>query len=211
MTAGTETGAVARYRRKPVEVEAIQWTGGNVDEMQEFTGHRADNEDEVFQSFPNIDDGAQLAVLWTERSRRYCELPVGSWAIRESDGSGFYPCAGDVFASTYEPADEPSAALDRDRLVDLIGKRTAMYGFAAEDLADAILAIIGSEDGEAEHARQLIAHAEAADAGYRLAAVKVAVYEFLHGHQGREVPAMALDLAVSLKKIIDGSEEADDA
>ena len=65
-----------------------------------------------------------------------------------------------------------------------------------------------SED-EAAEARHLMADAQAAETAYRLAAAKVAVYEFLHQHGRSESPAfqVALDLAVSLRKIIDGIDE----
>ena len=54
-----------------------------------------------------------------------------------------------------------------------------------------------------------VANAQAADTAYRLAAVKVAVYEFLHQYGHSSLPSfqVALDLAVSLRKIIDGTEE----
>ena len=65
-----------------------------------------------------------------------------------------------------------------------------------------------SED-EAAEARRLMADAHAADTAYRLAAVKVTVYEFLHqyGHSESPVFKVAIDLAVSLRKIIDGEVE----
>jgi predicted amidohydrolase len=73
-----------------------------------------------------------------------------------------------------------------------------------------ILAITGS-DGEAAFARQLVAQAEAADAGYKVAAVRAGLYEFLHQYGRSALPAfkVAIDLAVSLRKIIGdlGSEE----
>lgn len=67
-----------------------------------------------------------------------------------------------------------------------------------------------SEDEEAAGARQLLADAQAADTAYRLAAVKVVVYEFLHQYGHSELPTfkVALDLAVSLRKIIDGTDGA---
>ena len=66
-----------------------------------------------------------------------------------------------------------------------------------------------SSEGEAAEVRQLMADAQAADTAYRLAAVKVAVYEFLHQYGRSDLPTfkVALDLAVSLRKIIDGDEE----
>ncbi len=28
-----------RYRKKPIEIEAVQWTGDNLDEIARFIGH----------------------------------------------------------------------------------------------------------------------------------------------------------------------------
>ena len=58
-------------------------------------------------------------------------------------------------------------------------------------------------------ARRLVADAEAADTVYRLAAVKVVVYEFLHQYGHSELPTfqVALDLAVSLRKIVEGRDD----
>jgi hypothetical protein len=57
----------------------------------------------------------------------------------------------------------------------------------------------------AEHARHLIAQARAADAEYKVAAVRAEVYTFLHQY-GRSTSAsyqVAIDLASSLRKIVD--------
>ena len=76
-------------------------------------------------------------------------------------------------------------------------------------LAEDILAIAGDE--EAALARRLVAQAEAADAKYKVAAVRAAVYTFLHQYGRSELPTfkVAIDLAVSLRRIVDnlGSEE----
>lgn len=93
------TGA-SRWRKKPVVIEAIQWTGDNDDEVEDVAGIRADNGDPVFIRIGSRHTRA--AVLWTEKSKRYCQVQPGSWIIAESDGEGFYPCTGVVFAATYE-------------------------------------------------------------------------------------------------------------
>jgi hypothetical protein len=72
------------------------------------------------------------------------------------------------------------------------------------------LAVIGTEE-EAALARHLVAQAKAADAGYKVAAVRAGLYTFLHQYGRSELPAfkVAIDLAVSLRKIVDdlGDEE----
>jgi hypothetical protein len=41
-------------------------------------------------------------ILWIAKSKTWTDLEAPQWIIAESDGSGFYPCAEDVFASAYE-------------------------------------------------------------------------------------------------------------
>lgn len=79
------------YRRKPTTCEAWQWDG-DYDAVIEFL---------VPQAADVYGDG-ELAfrVIKSQSSAR---IPLGDWIIREADGSGFYPCAADVFAATYEP------------------------------------------------------------------------------------------------------------
>lgn len=79
-----------------------------------------------------------------------------------------------------------------------------------ERSADATAPAEGSEG--VAFARQLVAQAEAADAEYKVAAVRAAVYTFLHQYGRSALPAfkVAVDLAVSLRTIIDdldGGEE----
>jgi hypothetical protein len=42
---------------------------------------------------------------------------VGDWVIRETDGSGVYPCKADVFAETYEEVLLPPVGEDGELLV----------------------------------------------------------------------------------------------
>jgi hypothetical protein len=86
----------------------------------------------------------------------------------------------------------------------------SMGDTAIADCGRAILAITGSEE-ESALARRLVAQAEAADDGYKVAATRAALHEFLHQYGRSTLPTfkVAVDLAVSLRKIVDdpGSEE----
>lgn len=88
-----------RYRKRPVEVDAIQWTGQNLGDVQAFGSGAV--------GIGTLDGGA--LPLWVIKSAATCRVERGDWIIRETDGSGFYPCAGDVFAATYEPVLEAGA------------------------------------------------------------------------------------------------------
>lgn len=77
---------IARYRKKPVEVEAVQWTGENWQEIKDFAGS-----DVAF-------DG-RLYVFTLEGTLK---ADIGDYIIKGVKGE-FYPCKPDVFEKTYEP------------------------------------------------------------------------------------------------------------
>lgn len=84
---------VAKYRKKPVVIEAIQVSIDNYDDVRSFcpkvqarvvgvTGHRWN------YAIPTL-EGTMTAI-------------DGDWIIKGVKGE-FYPCKPDVFAATYEP------------------------------------------------------------------------------------------------------------
>lgn len=80
-----------RVRKRPVEAQAIHWTGDNLGAVYDFI----DDDDKVhFWQSP----GGGLA-LETAKSGA---LPVylGDWILR--DDTGTYPCRADVFDAAYE-------------------------------------------------------------------------------------------------------------
>lgn len=75
-----------RFRKKPVVIEAVQWTGENTDEMWAFAG-------------ANVSCGLPEILVHTLEGTM-CGLP-GDWIIKGVKGE-FYPCKPDIFAATYE-------------------------------------------------------------------------------------------------------------
>lgn len=104
-----------KYRKRPLEVEAVQWLG-DLEEMQAFTGIMQNMDGDAntprFLPASAIDvDGERIwsephAHLWVEANLTWVPLPVGQWVLKDS--AGFYPCKRDIFAQTYEPVSEPS-------------------------------------------------------------------------------------------------------
>lgn len=114
-----------KYRKKPVEIEAMQWLGyDNIDAMDamgEFTDEyttTASGKAAVRTLFMPLESDLALEVLGkeevSERSTRgytavvyddlhgtWVNLKTGQWVIRGVQGE-FYPCDADVFAATYE-------------------------------------------------------------------------------------------------------------
>lgn len=87
-----------RFRKKPVEIEAIQWTGDNLDEAVSFCAGNA--------SYELMARGnAELVISTLEDGEDRVAKHVGSrgdWIIRGVQGE-FYPCKPDIFEATYEP------------------------------------------------------------------------------------------------------------
>ncbi len=80
-----------RFRKLPVEIEAVRYDGVNLDEVVEFTGieHR-----------PEQGDGRPFAIVTLEGTML---AQPGDWIIKGVQGE-FYPCKPDIFEQTYEAA-----------------------------------------------------------------------------------------------------------
>jgi hypothetical protein len=108
-----------RFRKKPVEVEAVQWTGDNADEIKAFVGVR-DNGECRFLTPDEITGAWTEAHVYDELHDTWVTVYTGQWVIKGVKGE-FYPCAEDVFAETYEPVEargESLRQLIRDSLAD---------------------------------------------------------------------------------------------
>lgn len=75
-----------KFRKEPVVIEAVHFTGKNFDEVEDFVGGDASVH------------GAEV-VIATLEGRMICSL--GDWIIKGVNGE-FYPCKPDIFEKTYE-------------------------------------------------------------------------------------------------------------
>jgi hypothetical protein len=82
------------YRKKPIEVEAIQFTGDNVAEIWGAFGA-----DGIYG--PTEKNPEHLILTTTHGDPAPCR--VGDWVVPDSKPGTFYPIKPDVFAATYEP------------------------------------------------------------------------------------------------------------
>lgn len=81
----------ARFRKKPVEVVAMQMTDNlPLGAVEEFCG--SDNVG------PGINE---LVAIWNEPEAQWIDCPVGHYIIRGIVGE-FYPCDPDIFRATYD-------------------------------------------------------------------------------------------------------------
>ncbi|MEU2002047.1 hypothetical protein ACH47B_13245 [Rhodococcus sp. NPDC019627] len=87
------------FRKRPVEIQAVRWTGENLTEVHEFTGEGK------FAILAEIDrmvcgNPDCTAELFVAANRVWMAIETGEWIIQ--DAKGFYPCKPDIFAATYE-------------------------------------------------------------------------------------------------------------
>ncbi len=81
------------FRKKPVTIQAIRWTGSNLEAVLAFTGPCA------------ALDGDELVIYTLEdgtRGQAKHAATVGDFVIRGVQGE-FYFCKPDIFAATYDP------------------------------------------------------------------------------------------------------------
>ncbi len=84
-----------RYRKKPVEIEAVQWKGSNGEECLAFLG-------KSFGGFTDrFSDDDDIIVLTLEGQHI---ASCYDYLIRGVKGE-HYPCKPDIFAMTYEPVE----------------------------------------------------------------------------------------------------------
>lgn len=87
-----------RFRKKPVIIDAIQWTGDNTAELIVFTG----NQFEPIDTNETTDDPEATARVLDSLHSTWVLVQAGDWIIRGVKGE-FYPCRDEVFRETYEP------------------------------------------------------------------------------------------------------------
>ena len=95
---------MAKYRKKPVVIEAIQLVGHRKDikEILEFMGQKVKIESQVcndkFDDYVNIvrENGMTIQTLEGKH-----QASIGDYIIKGVKGE-FYPCKPDIFVMTYD-------------------------------------------------------------------------------------------------------------
>ena len=81
-----------KYRTKPCEIEAVQFTGNNLAEIEKFAG-----KDCIGAGF----NGKECVFLYINTLEGTMKASVGDYIIRGLRGE-YYPCKPDVFEKKYE-------------------------------------------------------------------------------------------------------------
>lgn len=86
------------FRKKPVTIAAIQWTGSNFEEIKAFFGQDLERCLELTEITPNLEIKSNLTIKTLEGN--FIALP-DDFIIRGVKGE-YYPCKPDIFEQTYE-------------------------------------------------------------------------------------------------------------
>lgn len=78
-----------RYKKKPVIIDAVQWTGNNIEELKEFMNTAS-------HEYDSINNSLNIKTL---EGTMHAE--VDDYIIKGVKGE-FYPCKPDIFEATYE-------------------------------------------------------------------------------------------------------------
>lgn len=94
-----------KFRKKPVEIEAIQWTGMNIEDVLAFC--YADERwkegiESEYVGGPGIGHVPDLGDLDIPTLEGTMTARPRDWIIRGVQGE-LYPCKPDIFEATYEP------------------------------------------------------------------------------------------------------------
>ena len=87
----SDAAHVQQFRKKPVVIEALRWTGENRDEIIAFVGDAARWPD----SWPS-------SIFQIQTLEGAFHVERGSWVIKGVRGE-FYAVHPDIFEETYEP------------------------------------------------------------------------------------------------------------
>ena len=90
---------MAKFRKKPVVIEAVQYDGTRGSILETFRGPftfiNGDSQNDPYVIVQTLEDG--------KNGEAEHVASIGDWIIRGVKGE-FYPCKPDIFAATYEPA-----------------------------------------------------------------------------------------------------------
>lgn len=81
-----------KFRKKPIEIEAVQWLGVWESPISEFIKTRAATTGKA---------GDELSI---ETLEGWIRAMPGDWIIKGVKGE-FYPCKPDIFEATYDKVD----------------------------------------------------------------------------------------------------------
>lgn len=95
---------MAKFRKKPVEIEALRLTQNNYREVAAWANSVQPKDKQVKIVFEPFEGKIKGLLIPTKEGEMLCN--IGDYLIKEpfpTDDRMFYPCKPDMFELTYEP------------------------------------------------------------------------------------------------------------
>lgn len=89
---------VKKYRKKPVVIEAVEWTGDNLKEVIDFIGLHPSAKKWTWEEYEAVVKKDGLKIFTLEGNHM---AAIGDFIIKGVHGEP-YPCKPDIFEKTYE-------------------------------------------------------------------------------------------------------------
>ena len=89
---------MAKYKQKPIVIEAVKWTGDNLREVIDFTGLHRSAEKWSWSMYEEIVKLEGLKIFTLEGR---VSANIGDYIIKDVNEE-FYPCKPDEFKRMYE-------------------------------------------------------------------------------------------------------------
>lgn len=91
---------MAKYKKKPIVVEAIRWTGSNLEEIRNFVGS------DLIEEYMELCDikrtlKKMLVDIAIDTLEGTMKVDYGDYIIKDVNNE-LYPCKPDIFEQTYE-------------------------------------------------------------------------------------------------------------
>ena len=87
-----------KFRKKPVVIDAVRWTGSNLRDVIEFAGLHPSASKWTWEEYEKVVALEGLKIFTLEGPLM---ASVGDWIIRGVKGE-FYPCKPDIFEASHE-------------------------------------------------------------------------------------------------------------
>lgn len=113
---------IQKFKKKPVEIEAIQYTGKNDFEIGKWSNDLV-YPSPVLEPTENNPSGSYLQIKTLEG---IMTAIVGDWIIKGVKGE-FYPCKNDIFIMTYDVV-IPKDVLDAQKFIQECGRDMGFMG-----------------------------------------------------------------------------------
>jgi len=92
---------MAKYRKKPVVIEAMQWNGNNTREVIMFMGQKVNDDSITQEKFYDYCENVARDGIKIETLEGTMTASMGDYIIQGISGE-FYPCKPGIFEKTYE-------------------------------------------------------------------------------------------------------------